>query len=150
MVQLQSRALCQQVNVITIDQLHNRINEQNDTTYIINFWATWCAPCIKELPYFETLSDQFKTKKLKVLLVSVDFKSELNSSLKPFVKRRKLMNELFVLNEKNQQELIDKIDTSWSGAIPATLFIKNNIRKFVEKEFTYSELVKEYKSFLSL
>ncbi len=136
----------QQVDLVTIDRLNDRIKKGTDTTYLINFWATWCAPCMKELPYFEKLAQQFKTEKLKVLLISVDFKAQLTSSLMPFVKRKKLKNEVLLLDEKDQQEFIDRIDTSWSGSIPATLFIKNNNRKFLEKELTYDELVKEYKS----
>ncbi|MEP6949818.1 MAG: redoxin domain-containing protein [Ginsengibacter sp.] len=136
-----------QAYLITIDELNNRIDKGTDTTYIINFWATWCAPCIKELSHFEKLGQQLKTEKLKVLLISVDFKSQLVSSVIPFIKRKKLKSEVFLLDEENQQEFIERIDTSWSGSIPATLFVKNNRRKFIEKDLTYDELAEEYKSF---
>ncbi len=139
-------ASSQQHYLITIDKLTNRINKGTDTTYVINFWATWCVPCLKELPYFESLNQQFKTEKLKVLLISVDFKSQLHSSLMPFIKRKKLKSEIFLLDENDPQQYINRIDTSWSGSIPATLFIKNNNRKFLEREFTYNELIQEYKS----
>src|SRR3954468_16129413 len=137
--------LSQQVHLITINELNNRIYKGRDTTFIINFWAVSCAPCIKELPYFEKLTDQFKKEKLKVLLINVDFKSELNSSVIPFVKRKKLRNEIFLLDEENQQEYIERIDSNWSGSIPATLIIKNTKRKFFEKDLSYDELVEEYK-----
>src|SRR5215831_17332755 len=84
---------CQQIRLITVDKLHDRTNKGNDTTYIINFWATSSLSCIRELTYFEKLNQQFKTKKLKVLLISVDFKSQLDSLVKPFVKRKKLKSE---------------------------------------------------------
>ena len=140
-------AFNQRVRLITIDELNNRINKGMDTTYVINFWSTACSPCLKELPYFEKLDQQFKAEKLKVLLVSVDFKSALNSSIIPFVKRKKLKSEIFLLDEADEQKLIDRIDTSWSGSIPATLFIKNNKRQFFEKDLTYDELAATYKSF---
>lgn len=134
-----------QVKLISLDRLYDRIKYSSDTLYVINFWATWCVPCIKELDSFEKLNKQYKNEKLKVLLISVDFESKL-SSLTAFVKKRNLQTEVFLLNEKNEQEYINRIDSGWSGAIPATLFIKNNNRKFFEREFTYDELVKEYKS----
>ena len=81
------------------------------------------------------------------MLISVDFKSQLGSSVIPFIKRKNLKSEVFLLDEKNQQEFIDRIDTSWSGSIPATLFIKNKKREFLEKDLTYDELAEEYKSF---
>ena len=135
----------QNVKLLTIDQLNERIEKGKDSTYVVNFWATWCAPCIKELPHFEKLSAEHKSDKLAVLLVSLDFKSKLNSNVIPFVKRKNLKNEVFLLNEGSPQEFIDQIDPSWSGSIPATLFIKNGKRKFVESEFTYEQLLTEYK-----
>ncbi|MFD1604596.1 TlpA family protein disulfide reductase [Flavobacterium artemisiae] len=135
----------QNVKLINIDQLKERIKNGKDSTYVVNFWATWCAPCIKELPHFEKLGAEYKSEKLAVLLVSLDFKSKLESNVIPFVKRKNLKNEVFLLNESNPQEFIDRIDPSWSGSIPATLFIKNDKRKFVESEFTYEQLLTEYK-----
>lgn len=138
-------AYSQQVKLLNIDQLNERIKNGKDSTYVVNFWATWCAPCIKELPHFEKLKAEHKSEKLAVLLVSVDFKSKLNSGVIPFVKRKNLKNEVFLLNESSPQEYIDRIDASWSGSIPATIFIKNDKRKFVESEFTYEQLLTEYK-----
>jgi thiol-disulfide isomerase/thioredoxin len=135
----------QNVKLLNINQLNERIKNGKDSTYVINFWATWCAPCIKELPHFEKLGAEHKSEKVAVLLVSLDFKSKLQSNVIPFVKRKNLKNEVFLLNESNPQEFIDRIDPSWSGSIPATLFIKNDKRKFVESEFTYEQLLTEYK-----
>jgi len=135
----------QNVRLITVDQLQERIKNGKDSTYVVNFWATWCAPCIKELPHFEKLGQEFRSDKLAVVLISVDFKSKLTSAVVPFAKRKKLKNQVFLLNESNPQEYIDRIDPSWSGSIPATLFIKNGKRKFAEKEFTYEQLLTEYK-----
>lgn len=138
-------AYSQNVKLLNIDQLNERVKKGKDSTYVVNFWATWCAPCIKELPHFEKLQADYKADKVKVLLVSVDFKSKLSSAVVPFVKRKNLKNEVFLLNESSPQEYIDRIDPSWSGSIPATLFIKGNKRKFVESEFSYEQLLTEYK-----
>lgn len=136
----------QQVDLLTVDKLNERLELGKDTTYVVNFWATWCAPCIKELPHFEKLQQEKRKEKVKVLLVSVDFKSRLEKSVVPFVKKRGLKNEVFLLDETDQQEYIDRIDKTWSGAIPATLFVKGKSRKFVEKEFTYQSLLTEYQN----
>ena len=136
----------QQVRLVSIDQLNARIENGKDTTYVINFWATWCAPCIKELPAFEKLNEEYKSEKLKVLLVSVDDISDLKSSVTPFVNKQKMNSEVILLNETDQQQYIDRIDSSWSGSIPATLFIKNGKRKFFEKEFTFIEISEEYQT----
>lgn len=139
-------APCQTVNLITIDQLDERVSKGLDTIFVINFWATWCSPCKKELPHFIQLENDYKKDKLKVLLISVDFKSVMNSNVIPYLKKIKKRHDLFLLDEKSEQEYIDRIDKDWSGALPATLFIKKGKRKFFEKEFTYQQLVMEYKN----
>jgi thiol-disulfide isomerase/thioredoxin len=136
-------ALGQKDHLITLDQLNKRISEGKDTLYVINFWATWCIPCVKELAHFEKLQADFVKKKVKVLLVSVDFKSKLQSSVLPFIKKHQLKNEVFLLDEPDQQVYIDRVDPSWSGTIPATLFINKDKRVFLEQEFTYGQLVNQ-------
>lgn len=135
-----------QVKLLSIDELETRLSQGKDTVYVVNFWATWCGPCIEELPHFEKLQQTYKKQPVKVLLISTDFKSKLETSVKPFVKKHKLQNEVFLLNEKNQQVYIDRISKDWSGALPATLIInrKKQLRKLYEKEFTYKELEQTY------
>ncbi|RZJ77354.1 MAG: TlpA family protein disulfide reductase, partial [Flavobacterium sp.] len=74
-----------QVRLLTLDDLDKRVANGKDTTYVINFWATWCSPCVAELPHFEKLRTENAKKPLKVLLVSLDFKSKLQKEVIPFV-----------------------------------------------------------------
>lgn len=135
-----------QVKMISLPQLQKRISNP-DTVYVVNFWATWCKPCIAELPYFEKLQATYKNQPLKVLLVSMDFESKL-PAVKSFARTRKLASEVFLATRKSDQELIDGIDKAWSGALPGTLIVngKKGIRKFQEQEFTYEELNKLYQT----
>jgi thiol-disulfide isomerase/thioredoxin len=141
------QAKAQGVGLLTADQLNQRLSLGKDTVYVINLWATWCAPCVKELPYFERLRKAFPDAKLKVLLLSLDFRSKLETEVKPFVKRMKLTSEVFLVNEKDQQVFIDKVDKSWSGTIPATLIVNSaeQRRQFIPNELTYNELLNFYK-----
>lgn len=132
-----------QVKLLTLKELDKRTAKGNDTTYVINFWATWCTPCVEELPYFEKLNTEYKNKPLKVILISLDFKKKLNSAVIPFVIAQKLQTEIFLINENDPQIFRKKIDPKWSGSLPATLFInnKNKSRLFYNKPFdTYKEL----------
>ena len=131
-----------QVKLLTLSNLERRMEKGKDTTYVINFWATWCAPCVEELPYFEKLNTAYKKQPVKVILMSLDFKSKLITEVIPFVKKNKLAAEVYVVNEADQQAFIEKVNKKWSGAIPATWFIntKKKINAFYEKEFTYNDL----------
>ena len=118
-------------------------NLDSDTTYIINFWATWCAPCVKELPYFEQYGNENADKPVKLILVSLDFKGK-EEQVKNLVQKKGLQSEVVMLADGKASEWIDKISPEWSGAIPATLVIKNNGRHFYEKSYeSYEELTEE-------
>ena len=138
----------QEVALLDLNGLERRLENGKDTVFVVNFWATWCAPCVAELPNFEKLQSAYRKEPLKVLLISLDFKSKLDKDVRPFVKKQKLNNEVFLLDEGNQQEFIERISTDWSGALPATLFVKKSVghRSFFEQEFSYEELEKRYKS----
>lgn len=132
-----------QVNLITAKDLNKRIKAAKDTTYVINFWATWCGPCVEELPSFEKLNTKYKNKPFKVLLISLDLKSKKETIVEPFVKNHKIASEVYILNEKNQFSFFKKLDITWNGTIPATMFInpKNKIMSFYNRPFAnYKDL----------
>lgn len=137
----------QKVSVYKIDNLLKRIHNTSDTTYVVNFWATWCKPCVAELPEFEKLHIDYRSKKVKVILVSMDFKEELIKRVKPFLQKNKYTCEVVLLDEINGNDFINKISEQWSGAIPATLITKNNktLFEFYEKKLTYDFLVDRVK-----
>jgi thiol-disulfide isomerase/thioredoxin len=128
------------IEVFNFNEFSHWLNKQNDTIYVINFWATWCAPCIKEIPDFEKLQAQYKDKKVKVLFVSLDFPNQVESRVIPFINRMNMQSQVVMLNDTNSNRWIPLVDESWSGAIPATLIYNKNFRKFYEREFTFNEL----------
>lgn len=123
------------------------LKKDNDTTYVVNFWATWCVPCVEELPNFEKLNAEYKDKKVKVLLVSIDFPKMVETKLLPFVKEHNLKSEVLLLNDPDANTWINKVDSTWSGAIPATIIYKGDKRRFYEKSFSFEELESEVKQF---
>lgn len=123
------------------------LNKKNDTTYVVNFWATWCVPCIKELPHFEEINKKYKQNKVKVLLVSLDMHKTINDKLLPFIQSHQLKSDVVVLRDPDADTWIRKIDTTWTGALPATLIYNKDMRKFYEKTFTYNELEKQISNF---
>jgi len=132
----------QDVKVIKFKELQQLRRQPHDTLYVVNFWATWCKPCIKELPYFETANTQYKGRPVRVVLVSMDAAEDLEKRVKPFVQRRGIQSDVVLLDEVDGNTWIDKLEPKWSGAIPATMLFNNKRRQyeFKEGEMTQEEL----------
>lgn len=132
----------QGADLIKLDKLQQLIQDEK-TVQVINFWATWCGPCLKELPLFEKLHEE--REDIRVLLVSLDMDLDPNpEKVRSFVKRKKLKSTVVILDERNPNEWIDKLEASWSGSLPATLVINNKTgkRRFVAQELHQGDLEK--------
>ncbi len=138
-----------EVKSFDYEGLEAYMKAERDTTYVYNFWATWCAPCVKELPAFLELQEKYIDKPFKLVLVSLDFPKSVEKNLLPFLEKKKMIVEVILLNDSDANSWIEKIDKNWSGAIPATLIIKNDERKFFEQSFDFETLEKEVKPFIN-
>lgn len=135
------------IKTLNYEQLEPYLHRNDDKTYVVNFWATWCKPCVVELPAFEKLHDEFKDKNVEVLLVSLDFKKQVDTRLIPFLEKHNLQPEVILLDDTRESVWIPKVDENWSGAIPATLIYNKNKRSFYEQSFDYEELLTEVINF---
>ena len=138
-----SAAYSQAIESVKLADLQKIIHSSSKRTLVINFWATWCAPCIKEIPLFEKLHKE--SKEVDVLLVSMDYDLDPNiQKVEKFQSRKKIQSRILFLMESDPNVWIEKIDKRWSGALPATLVInsKNGKREFVQGELEI--LLKKY------
>jgi len=133
---------------LKFDDFKHHLHQDDDKIYVVNFWATWCKPCVKELPYFEQIQEQYKDENVEVVLVSLDDVRKLETKVIPFVKEKNLQSTVILLDDADYNSWIDKVSPEWSGAIPVTLFYNKNKREFFEQEFDYEALENVVKSFL--
>lgn len=138
-----------ELTVLDFNGLKPYLNKNDGKTYVVNFWATWCAPCVKELPHFESLNKNLNKNGVEVLLVSLDFPHQYDSKLKPFIKKNNIKSEVLVLDDPDMNSWIPKVDKNWSGSIPATIIYNGKDRKFFERSFTYDELKNEVEQFIN-
>jgi thiol-disulfide isomerase/thioredoxin len=140
----------QNIKEVKITDLEKIIAESK-TPLLVNFWATWCIPCIEEIPYFQEEVKKHRSDSLTLLLVSLDFKKQYPDGLSSFVRKRKFTAPVLWLNETNADYFCPKVDEKWSGSIPASLFINNKTgyRKFFEQQLSKEELKKEIMAILS-
>ena len=131
----------QQIPAMGIDAIINRASSK-DTVYIVNFWATWCAPCVQELPVFNSLQKKYADKPVKVLLVSMDFKEDYPMKLATFIQRKKLLPDVIWLSDTNPNDFVPKVDKAWEGSIPATVIVHkgSQTKEFIEGQVTEKQV----------
>ena len=140
--------LGQEAKKVKITDLEKIIAESNGPL-IINFWATFCKPCMEEIPHFQKLQAKYEKEGLRLLFVSLDMQDDYPEKVNSFIRKRKMASAW--LDETNADYFCPKIDQAWSGAIPATLFINNkhHYRKFIEESLTEDLLEKQITDLLN-
>jgi thiol-disulfide isomerase/thioredoxin len=133
----------QDIKRIKITDLEKTIAESK-TPLIITFWATFCKPCLEEIPYFQEAIKKYKKDSIRLLLVSLDLQDFYPAKIKSFAIKRKFTAPIFWLDEYNADYFCPKVDSAWSGGIPASLFVNNKIgyRKFFEEQLSKEKLEK--------
>ena len=125
----------------SFDSIAPLFNQEDGTVYVINFWATWCKPCVEELPYFEKLAEEMADENVQIVMVSLDFAKDVRTKLKTFVEERPMELPVVALADQQYNNWIDRVDRRWGGAIPITILYKNRLRSFHPTQYSsYSEL----------
>ena len=147
---LHSVSKAQSARIIHWPEMQAMLADTTDSLTVINFWATWCKPCVQELPYFEKARTSFSGKPVRFRYISLDFAADFRSRLLPFISRKMPGAQVYLLDETDYNAWIDKVEPTWGGSIPVTLFINNpkKIRKFASSELGYEQLIQNISSSL--
>lgn len=113
----------------TLSELKNTLKKNDDKLYIINFWATWCKPCVEEMAHFDSIAKANSSSGVELVFVSLNQPKE-QKTVERFIERRGIQSKVIILNEQNANSWINEVDSSWSGSIPATMFYKNGEKLF--------------------
>lgn len=141
----------QSIPKVKMDDVVKRFSAPNDTIYVVNFWATFCKPCVAEIPDFIKITDKYKAQKVKLILVSLDLPSYYPAKIAGFAKKHGFNASILWLNETNADHFCPMIDPKWSGAIPSTIMVKAKTghKQFFEEEMNAAKFEQELKNVMS-
>ncbi|MBI1342597.1 MAG: redoxin domain-containing protein [Terrimonas sp.] len=125
----------QEVQKVKMSELLTLIRESNHPL-IVNFWATFCGPCVEEIPYFQEAVKKYENSGTELLLVSLDLPGFFPDKIRTFARKRNFNASLYWLDETDADYFCPMIDSAWSGVMPATLLIDNKTgyRRFFEEQ----------------
>lgn len=119
----------------TIDELGLKKLLKNETTKLrlINVWATWCGPCVNELPDFMTINHMYRRRDFEFITISADKLAKKDKALQ-LLQQINASNKNYIFTEDDTYKLIDLIDKNWQGALPYTLLIEPNGKIIYQKQ----------------
>jgi len=139
------------VKIVRFAELEKVIKKNDNKLYVVNFWATWCMPCVQELPDFMDVNKMYQSNpNFKMILVSLDMASDVESAVRPFLKKNKMDVNVYLLDDnKHMNDWIPAVDKQWTGAIPATVLYRNGVKlAFRESKIGKIELVELIRNYL--
>lgn len=141
-------AEARKIEDVPVEKLKQRVEKASDTIFVLNFWATWCQPCVKEIPEFNKIPNTYKGKPVKVIMANLDFPNQKDSRVLPFLETNEVKHEVLMTITPRGGEWIEAMDPTWSGAIPATIIMYKGKRFFHEGETKYETIIKWIESLL--
>lgn len=147
--QAQTTGPAQTIKKIRITDLEKTIAE-SDHPMIVNFWATFCVPCCKEIPYFQTTVARYHDQRVELILVSLDLPDYYPGRIAAIARERGFTSRIVWLDETNADYFCPRVDPGWSGGIPSSLFINNktHYRRFFDRQLTEPQVDMEIKEML--
>ncbi|HMU42531.1 MAG TPA: TlpA disulfide reductase family protein [Ignavibacteriaceae bacterium] len=114
-------------NVPELDsaKLSQLISIRYGRALFINVWATWCEPCIQEFPELVKTFNEYKTRNIDFVSLSVD-QPEDDSIVVSTIKKFKAGFNVFIAAEKQSEKIINLLNSKWSGEVPATFIYDGN------------------------
>lgn len=128
-----------EIPVVDETWLRNKIENRNGKILFINFWATWCVPCVEEFPDLVKIYKEHKGSEFEFLSVSVDISSEIETKVIPFLKEQSAEFPVVLVEEKRSEQVINLINPEWNGAVPVTVIYDEHGKR--------QEFIPEAKSF---
>jgi thiol-disulfide isomerase/thioredoxin len=138
------------IQKIKITDLESYITK-SDHPLIINFWATFCVPCVKEIPYFQSTVARYNDRQVELVLVSLDLPDYYPARISDCAEKRGFTSRIVWLNETDADYFCPKVDPRWTGGIPSSLFINNatHYRRFFDRQLTEPQVDLEIKEMLA-
>jgi thiol-disulfide isomerase/thioredoxin len=134
--------------IISINNVNDIVNIKNQNAgkvFAINFWASWCKPCVNEFPALVKLNKNYNSRNFNLIFISLDFKEEVSTKLLPFLKINDVDYTTYYLDTNSPEEIMDYLNKKWDGGIPATfIFDKSGkLQNFILGEHSYEFFEKE-------
>ncbi|MEB2786035.1 redoxin domain-containing protein [Algoriphagus persicinus] len=111
------------IEKLSPDGLADLLKNDTDELLLVNFWATWCGPCIIEYPEFVTIQRMYGERDFQFVSISMDSPDQAEKALK-FLKGKASALPNYIMDTDDKYKVIDVVGKEWDGSLPITLLIE--------------------------
>ena len=129
------------VSLDTIDERGVKELAKNDTQHLrlINVWATWCGPCVEELPELITINRMYRKRRFEMITISLDGVGNKDQALR-FLKEKHVSATNYIFDSDDRDKLAEALDRKWPGPVPYTLLIAPGGKVIYRKHDTFDPM----------
>jgi len=133
------------------DDIKSIMDANKGKVVLLNFWATWCKPCVKEFPDLVKLQNNYKDKGFVLVFISADMPEEIKSKVTPFLNQEKVDFTTYYIGSDKPEDIINYVDKDWQGAIPSTyIYDKDgNVKTSILGTKSYEQFETEINKYLN-
>jgi thiol-disulfide isomerase/thioredoxin len=111
------------VELATAAQFRSVLAAEKGKVVVVNFWGTWCTPCLREIPDLVKLESELAPRGLVLLGVAMDEPASLDGLVRPFQGKYFPAFRTLSRNEPDMDTMASVIDPAWNELLPTTYFI---------------------------
>jgi len=129
---------------VTLDEIDTAgikdlVKNSSNKLRLINFWATWCGPCVTEFPDLVVIDRMYRGRPFEFITISAD-KPEKKAGVLNFLKEKQASNKNFIYKNSNVYEMIEAVDPDWQGGLPYTMIIEPGGKIIYKRQNTIEPL----------
>jgi len=113
---------------VNADGLRSRLEAvaAEDHVVLLNFWATWCRPCLEEIPLFMELEQNYRDRGFRLIAVSLDEAESMESQVQPFMQKFFPDFSSLISVEYEMDDMVSVVDNGWNEVLPTSYLLDKN------------------------